>query len=96
MQCLTSAIHFVLLDLAAGQVMDHSFGICFHGERVGAGSPLLAFEDMEVVVCRVAACVALCSQRGAEDDQVFGDGCVDDVHASHGATGIVEQPLFGK
>jgi hypothetical protein len=27
MQCPTSAMHFVLLDLAAGQVMDRSFGI---------------------------------------------------------------------
>lgn len=29
-----------------------------------------------------------------EDDQVLGDAGVDDVHAPHGAAGVVEEPLL--
>lgn len=35
------------------------------------------------------------AQRGSEDDEVLGDGGVNDVHGTHGATGIVEHPLGG-
>lgn len=42
----------------------------------GNVSPLLAGQDVEVVVGGVAAGVALSSDGGAEDDEVLGDACV--------------------
>lgn len=64
--------HLVLLDGAAAQVV-HGAG----GEDLGhvlarRVRPLLAGEDVEVVVGRVPARVALCADGGAEDDEVFG------------------------
>lgn len=45
-----------------------------------AGKVLLADQDREVVVGHVHAGVALGLQRGAEEDQILGDGGVEDHH----------------
>jgi hypothetical protein len=41
---------------------------------------LLAYKDGEVVVCEVETGVAFGLQGGAEEDQVFGYGGVEDYH----------------
>lgn len=38
--------------------------------------------------------VTLCAERRSENDEVLGDGGVDDVHGAHGAAGVVEDPFF--
>ena len=54
--------------------------ILFHDKRVSWCCPLRSFQDMEVVVCCMSASVAFRAKRGAEDDQIFGDRGVDEVH----------------
>ena len=44
---------------------------------------LMAREDREVVVCEVQAGVALGAERGAVEDQVLGDGGVEDDEGAH-------------
>ena len=74
--------------------MVHAAGaVPLHLELPGAEGPLLADEDVEVVVSGVQAGVALCAERGAKHDEVLGDGGVDDVHGAHGPAGVVEHPL---
>ena len=76
--------------------MVHAAGaVPLHMELPGAEGPLLADEDVEVVVGGVQAGVALCAERGAKDDEVLGDGGVDDVHGAHGPACVVEHPLGG-
>ena len=60
----------------------------------GGVGPLLACQDMEVVIGSVAASVALGANGGTEDDEVLGDAGVDDVHGAHGAAGVVEDVLL--
>lgn len=47
-------------------------------ERVGGVGPLLALQDVEVVVRGVATAVALGAEGRTEDDEVLGDAGVDD------------------
>ena len=60
-----------------------------------AERPLLTMEDMEVIVRRVKAGVSFGAEWGAEYDEVFSDGGVDDVHGTHSTTSVVEDPFFG-
>ncbi|KAG5912919.1 hypothetical protein E4U53_005095 [Claviceps sorghi] len=57
--------HLVLLHLAAAQVVDAAGGVNLCGVLAGHVGPLLAVEDVEVVVCGVAAGVALGADGGA-------------------------------
>ena len=54
---------------------------------------LAYLEDMEVIVRCVAARVTFGTQRRAENDQILRDTRVDEVHAPHGAAGVVEDPF---
>jgi len=62
-------------------------------EITGLKDPLLAMEDVEVVVGSVKTGMSLSSKWGAENDQVLGDGRMDDIHGTHGTSGVVEHPL---
>lgn len=86
-------VHLILLDDATAHVIHDALGVPLLDEGMGRVRPLLALEDIEVVVGRVPAAVALGAQRRAKDDQVLGDAGVDDVHAPHGAARVVEHPL---
>lgn len=66
--------------------------VALHSQRMGGSSPLFAFEDVEVVVGGMTASVAFCAEWRAEDDEIFGQRRVQDIHASHGAAGVVEEP----
>jgi hypothetical protein len=55
--------------------------------------PLLTLEDVEEVVGRVQARMALRTERRAEEDEVLRDAGVDDVHGAHGAAGVVQDPV---
>lgn len=55
--------------------------------------PLLALEDMEVVVGGMEAGMSLGSKGGAKNDQILGDGRMDDIHGAHRTSGVVEHPL---
>lgn len=57
--------HLVLLDVAAAQVVDGARGVDLALKLAGDVGPLLAGQDVEVVVGRVAARVALSANRGA-------------------------------
>jgi hypothetical protein len=86
-------VHLVLLHRPADEVVHRALGVPLHDERVPRRRPLLTLEDVEVVVRRVPARVSLGAQRRAEHDQVLGHARVQDVHAAHGAAGVVEDPL---
>ena len=62
-------------------------------ELAGLKDPLLALKDVEVVVGGVETAMSFGSEWGAENDQVLGDGRMNDVHGTHRASGIVEHPL---
>lgn len=53
--------------------MDGAGGVDLGLEGAGGVGELGSGEDVEVVVCGVAAGVALGTDGGAEDDEVFGD-----------------------
>ena len=57
--------------------------------------PLFTLEDVEVVVGGVKTGMSLGTKRGAENDQVLGDGRVDDIHRTHRTSRVVEHPLRG-
>lgn len=86
-------MHLVLLgDTTAHEV--HVTGLIpLHLQRARLERPLLADEDMEVVVGGVKARVTLRTEWRAKDDEVLCDARVDDVHRAHRAAGIVEHPF---
>ena len=86
-------MHFVLLGYAATHEVYVTRLVALHLERTRLERPLLADEDVEVVVRGVEARVALGAERRAKDDEVLGDARVDDVHRAHRAAGVVEHPL---
>lgn len=55
---------------------------------------LLTLNDGEVVVRKEASRVALGSNGRSEDDEVLGDGAVQQSHVSHGSSSNVEDPLL--
>lgn len=88
--------HHILLDRAAPQMVDTSRRIMFCLERTCRERILATRQDVEVVVCGVSSSVTLGSNGSSEEDQVLGDGSMNDVHASHSTTGIVKHPFgFG-
>lgn len=86
-------MHLVLLGDAPTHEVHVAGAVALHLERAGAERPLLADEDVEVVVGGVEARVTLGAERRAKDDEVLGDARVDDVHGAHRAAGVVEDPL---
>lgn len=58
-------LHLVLLDLAAAEVVHGARGIDLRLESTGNVRDLGSLEDVEVVVCGVAAGVAFGANRGA-------------------------------
>lgn len=66
-------LHLILLDLAAAQVVHGAGGVGLGLVGARHVGELGAVQDVEVVVRGVTAGVALGSDGGAEDDQVFGD-----------------------
>jgi len=89
----TTLVHLVLLNVSTAKMVHGAFGIALLDERVGRVGPLLAFEDVEVVVGGVAARVALRTQRRAKHNQILCYRRVDQVHAAHCAAGVVEDPF---
>lgn len=88
-----SFVHFVLLGDATTHKVHVARPIPLHLERTGLERPLLADEDVEVVVGGVEARVPLRAERRAKDDEVLGDAGVYDVHRAHRAARIVEHPF---
>ena len=89
----TTLVHLVLLDVATTKMVHGAFGIAFLDERVRWVGPLLALEDVEVVVGGVATRVALRTQRRAKHYQILRYRRVDQVHAAHCAARVVEDPF---
>ena len=86
-------MHLVLLGYTATHEVHVTRLVALHLQRARLERPLLADEDVEVVVGGVEARVALGAERRAKDDEVLGDARVDDVHRAHRAAGVVEHPL---
>lgn len=86
--------HLVLLNLTTTQVVDGASRVDLGLVLAGDVGQLSASEDVEVIISGVTAGVALGSDGSAEDDQVFGDTGMDDVHSAHGTACIVEHPFF--
>ena len=58
-------------------------------------SPLFANQDIEVIISGMDTTVSFSTNRSTEDDQVFGDTGMDDVHGTHGTASVVEHPFLG-
>ena len=58
-------VHLVLLNLAAAEVVDGTGRVDFGLVRTGDVGELSALEDVEVVICGVAASVSFSSNGGA-------------------------------
>ena len=88
-------MHLVLLDVPTRQVVHIAGTVDLHGEVGGIERPLFPNKDVEVVVGGVHAAVAFRANRGAEDDEIFSDASVDDVHGTHSTTRVVKHPFGG-
>lgn len=72
LECEAALGHLVLLGNAAVHEVDAAGRVLLRLVRARSVRPLLALEDVEVVIGRVSTRVALGAHRGAEDDEVFG------------------------
>lgn len=88
-------VHLVLLCSSSGQQVDVSGLVPLHLESTWPKRPLLANEDVEVIICGMQSSVSLGTEGRTEDDEVFSNGCVNEVHGTHGTAGIVEHPFGG-
>ena len=95
LQSKTALVHLILLHRSPLQQMNISRYIYFLLNIPCTERPLLTMEDMEVIVRRVKAGVSFGAEWGAEYDEVFSDGGVDDVHGTHGTASVVEHPFLG-
>lgn len=86
-------MHLVLLRSSPWQQVDISRFVPLHFERTWPERPLLANEDVEVVICGMQPTMSLGTEGRTEDDEIFSNGCVDDVHGTHGTPSIVEHPF---
>lgn len=57
--------------------------------------PLLALQNMEIVIRWVQTGMSFSAEGGSKYDQVFRDGGVYDVHGTHGTSCIVKCPFGG-
>ena len=87
-------MHLVLLRYTSRHEVDHTWSITFHLELTGSESPLLSNENMEVIIRGVNASVSLGSKWCTEDNKVFCDARMDDVHRAHGTSSIVKHPFL--
>ncbi|KAJ9477967.1 hypothetical protein PHBOTO_001549 [Pseudozyma hubeiensis] len=85
--------HHVLLDGPTAKMVDRSGRVVFCLERASWESVLVPGQDVEVVVGGVTTSVTLGADGSAEEDEILRDRRVDDVHATHRTTGVVEHPL---
>ena len=88
-----SLVHLVLLGDTTAHEVHVTRSVPFHLQLARLERPLLADEDMEVVVGGVKARVTLRAEWRAKDDEVLGDARVDDVHRAHRTAGVVEHPF---
>ena len=88
-------MHLILLHHSPLQQMNipRYIYLLLHVSRTKG--PLLTTENVEVIVQRVQAGVSFGTEGCSGDDEVFGNGGVNDVHGAHCAAGIVEYPFFG-
>jgi hypothetical protein len=86
-------MHLVLLGDTTAHEVHITRLVPLHLQGARLERPLLAHEDMKVVVGGVKARVSLRTEWRAKDDEVLCDARVDDVHRAHRAAGIVEHPF---
>lgn len=86
-------MHLVLLSVEAREEVLVSRLVPFLLEAARRKRPLLAGQDVEIVVGGVQAAMTLGSERRSEEDEVLGDAGVDDVHGAHGTPGVIEHPF---
>ena len=67
----------------------------FHLQIRRVESPLFANQDIEVIISGMNTTVTFSANGGTEDDQVFGDTGMNDVHGTHGTSGVVKHPFLG-
>jgi hypothetical protein len=75
LQRKTGFTHGILLHLSPFEMMNRTCGIHLRGIRAGRVSVLGPVQNVKVVVCSMAAGVALGADGRAEDDEVFCYAC---------------------
>ena len=88
-------MHLVLLRSSPWQQVDISWFVPLHLERTWPERPLFTNENVEVIIRSVQSTVSLRTERCTKDDEIFGDGRVNDVHGTHGTTSVVKHPFRG-
>ena len=88
-------VHLVLFRRSPRQQVDISRLVPLHLERTRLECPLLADQDVEVVIRSMQSTVSLGTEGRTKYNEIFGDGRVNDVHGSHGTASIVEHPFRG-
>lgn len=88
-------MHFILLRNTSWHEMHAPSRIPLHLQSTWLELPLLADQNVKVVVGGMQPRVPLRPEWCSEDDQVLGDARVDDIHRAHCAAGVVEHP-FGR
>ena len=82
-----------MLDDASLHVMDLARQVNLLLQRSRLICCLPSLQNVKVVIGRVSARVSSGAHRRAENDEVFGDGRMQEEHGTHGIAGIVEDPL---
>lgn len=86
-------VHFVLFNDSTGHKVQRPWRVRFLLQRTRPKSPLFANQNVKVVVGCMHTTVPFRPEGSTEDDEVFGDTRVDDVHCPHGSAGVVENPF---
>lgn len=87
-------VHLVLLDDSSRHEVNGASWVNFLVQCSRLECPLLSNKDVEVVIRSVQARVTFRAKRCTEDNEVFGNAGVDDVHGAHGSPSVVEHPLL--
>ena len=93
--CEAALVHLVLLRSSPWQQVNISRFVPLHLESAWSECPLLANEYVEVIIRSMQSSVSLGTKGRTKDDEIFSDGCVNDVHGTHGTPSIVKHPFRG-
>jgi hypothetical protein len=87
-------VHLVLLAREPWQKVLVTRFVHLLLETAGRERPLFALKNVKVVVGGVQAGVAFRAEWCTKEYEVFGDASMDDVHGTHSASGVVENPVL--
>ena len=73
--------------------MDTSRWVSLHLEGTWKEGPLFTDKNIKIIVRGMQPCVTFCTQGRTEDNEVFGNACMDDIHSAYSSASVAENPL---